>query len=321
MTQPNDPTQALPTHWLPVDGAPTARLDNLPHLAEQAVHLTSGEPTARLHVGEATAFLGSGESTARLTAGEPTADLFAGEPTADLNAGGPTGRVFSGEPTARRDVGGIVGGRAGSWTTGQPGRDRGTLPATATGQVTGEASGTLFGGRTGASPVPPGAEVRFGPGVPTTPPAAPAWPATPPPRRRRSALRTVTSVLSTLLTVALLAAVGFYVWQRISPLEVTGVAVTVPRPAGDRCDVTVDVVATVSTNGRAGEIRYQWLRTGSAPGSLMTERVGRGQRSVHLTLRWAFTGVGTTTETATVNIVSPSAAQAQAPVAYDCRRG
>ncbi|MCM0679056.1 hypothetical protein NCC78_30955, partial [Micromonospora phytophila] len=129
-----------------------------------------------------------------------------------------------------------------------------------------------------------------------------------------------TSVLSTLLTVAFVAAVGLYLWQRLSPLEVTGVTVAVPQPAGDRCDVTVDVVATVTTNGRAGEIRYQWLRSGSAPSSLLSERVGRGQRTVTLTLRWAFAGVGTTTETATVNITSPSPVQAQAPVSYDCRR-
>ncbi|MEH1102742.1 hypothetical protein [Micromonospora sp. CPCC 205561] len=128
------------------------------------------------------------------------------------------------------------------------------------------------------------------------------------------------SVLSTLLTVALLAAVGLLLWQRISPLELTGVTVAVPRPAGDRCDVTVDVVATVTTNGRAGVVRYQWLRSGSAPGSLLTERIGRGQRTVELTLRWAFSGVGTTTETATVNVTSPSPVQAQAPVSYDCRR-
>ncbi|MEV1147132.1 hypothetical protein AB0I76_26270, partial [Micromonospora sp. NPDC049799] len=138
------------------------------------------------------------------------------------------------------------------------------------------------------------------------------------PARRRPVWRTATSVLSGLLTVALVVVVGLYLWQRLRPLEVGGVTVAAPAPAG--CDATVDVVATVTTNGRAGEIRYQWLRTGSAPGTLLTERVGRGQRTVALTLRWAFNGVGSTTETATVNIVSPSPLQAQAPVVYDCRR-
>jgi hypothetical protein len=126
-------------------------------------------------------------------------------------------------------------------------------------------------------------------------------------------------VLSTLLTLALLAAVGIYLWQRISPLEITGVTVAVPEPAGDRCDVTVDVVATVRTNGRGGVIEYQWLRSGSPPSNVLTERVGRGQRSVDLTLEWTFTGVGSTRQTATVNITSPAPMQAQTEVAYDCR--
>ncbi|WP_230415580.1 hypothetical protein [Micromonospora tarapacensis] len=162
-----------------------------------------------------------------------------------------------------------------------------------------------------------GGELRFGPGVPVAPPPAPAWP-TPPPPRRRSAWRRLVSVLSTLLTLVLLAAVGLWIWQRLSPLEIVEVSVAVPRPADERCDVSVDVVAAVRTNGRAGVIEYQWLRSGSAPGALLTERVGWGQRTVELTLRWSFGGVGSTTETATVNIVSPSPAQATTEVSYAC---
>ncbi|MCI4066508.1 hypothetical protein MRQ36_29705 [Micromonospora sp. R77] len=147
-------------------------------------------------------------------------------------------------------------------------------------------------------------------------------PRRPGPRRRGAAARwrRVVSVLSTLLTVALLVAVGFYLWQRISPLEVEGVTVAVPQPAGDRCDVTVDVVATVRTNGRGGVLRYQWFRSDAAPGSLLSERVGRGQRTVTLTLKWTFSGVGATRETATVNIIEPSPVQAGTAVDYRCRR-
>jgi hypothetical protein len=131
----------------------------------------------------------------------------------------------------------------------------------------------------------------------------------------------VVSAISTLLTAALLVAVGLYVWQRMRPLEVEGVNVAVPRPAGDRCDVTVNVVATVRTNGRSGVLRYQWFRSDAPPGALLTERVGRGQRAVTLTLKWTFSGVGAITETATVNIVEPTPAQAGTSVAYRCRRG
>lgn len=129
------------------------------------------------------------------------------------------------------------------------------------------------------------------------------------------------SVVSGLLTLALVVVVGLYLWQRLRPLEVETVAVAVPQPAGDRCDVTVDVVATVGTNGRSGVIRYQWFRSDAPPGAVLTEQVGSGQRTVALTLKWTFSGVGTTTETATVNILEPSPVHAGTEVTYRCREG
>jgi hypothetical protein len=96
--------------------------------------------------------------------------------------------------------------------------------------------------------------------------------------------------------------------------------VAVPRPAGNRCDVTVNVVATVLTNGRSGVIRYQWFRSDAPPGAVLTEQVGRGQRTAALTLKWTFGGIGTTTESATVNIIEPSPLKAATKVAYRCLR-
>ena len=161
-------------------------------------------------------------------------------------------------------------------------------------------------------------QMRFGPGVPQAPPppTTPGWPATPPRKRRRRLI----SILSSLLTLALLVIVGRYLWQRLRPLEVESASVTVPRPAGTRCDVTVDVVATVRTNGKSGVIRYQWFRSDAPPGAVLTERVGRGQRTVALTLKWTFSGVGTTNETATVNIIEPTPIQSGTRVAYRCRQ-
>ncbi|MDY7089815.1 MAG: hypothetical protein SYR96_32510 [Actinomycetota bacterium] len=160
------------------------------------------------------------------------------------------------------------------------------------------------------------AELRFGPGVPATPSAAPGWP-TPAPARR-PLWRRLVSVLSTLLTIVLVAVVGLYLWQRLRPLELEGVTVAVPQPAGERCDVTVDVVATVRTNGRSGAIRYQWFRSDAPPGDVLTEQVGRGRSVATLTLRWTFSGVGSTTETATVNIIEPTPIRSGAEVAYRC---
>ncbi|PGH44736.1 hypothetical protein COO58_10085 [Micromonospora sp. WMMA1996] len=166
-----------------------------------------------------------------------------------------------------------------------------------------------------------GGELRFGPGVPATPPPPPAWPVAPPIRPPRPLWRRVVSVLSTLLTAVLLVTVGLYLWQRLRPLEVEQVAVAVPRPPGIACDVTVDVVATVRTNGRAGTIRYQWFRSDAPPGALLSERVGSGQRTATLTLRWTFSGVGATTGTATVNIIEPAPVQAGTRVSYRCPGG
>ncbi|GGM46822.1 hypothetical protein GCM10011608_34430 [Micromonospora sonchi] len=258
MTQPDDATEALPTHHLPADPAAVTERHRTPPVPAQ-------EPTVHLSGAEPTVYLGRGEPTVHLSGAEPTAHL-AGTAT---------------------DTAGASGVRT----------SRGTLAAPTTG---------------------PGGELRFGPGVPVAPPPAPAWPTPVPPTRRRSAWRRLVSVLSTLLTLVLLAAVGLWIWQRLSPLEITEVSVAVPSPAGERCDVSVDVVATVRTNGRAGTVEYQWLRSGSAPGALLDERVGWGQRSVELTLRWSFSGIGTTTESATVNIVSPAPTQASTEVVYSC---
>jgi hypothetical protein len=160
-------------------------------------------------------------------------------------------------------------------------------------------------------------ELRFGPGVPVHPVAAPGWPAPAP--TGRPLWRRLGSVLSSVVTLALVVVVGLYVWQRLSPLVVESATVAVPGPPGNRCDVTVDVVATVRTNGRSGVIRYQWYRSDALPGAVLTERVGNGQRTATLTLRWTFSGVGTTTGTATVSIIEPSPMQAGAQVAYRCR--
>lgn len=162
-------------------------------------------------------------------------------------------------------------------------------------------------------------ELRFGPGVPSKPVAAPEWPAKA--RRRRPLWRRTVSLISSLLTLALVVIVGLYLWQRLRPLVVEGATVAVPKPPGDSCNVTVDVVATVQTNGRGGMIRYQWFRSGQAPGAILTEQVGSGQRTATLVLKWTFSGVGSTTETATVNIIEPTPLQAGTKVAYRCRRG
>ncbi|GIF38086.1 hypothetical protein Axi01nite_23970 [Actinoplanes xinjiangensis] len=268
----------------------------------------SGQPTA--HLGDATAYFG-----------QPTAQL--GQPTVHLDG------AYFGQPTARPGDGSGHGGGPSAHLD-DPGRTVGIGSTDRTVHLSGPdpvVPATVHGGRSAPTVHPDDStptvrahnELRFGPGVPATPMAAPAWPGGATAERSRPLWRRLVSLISTLLTLALIGVVGFYIWQRLSPLEVEGVTVAVPQPAGSRCDTTVDVVATVRTNGRSGVIRYQWFRSDAPPGAVLTEQVGSGQRTAALTLKWTFSGVGTATETATINIIEPSPLQVGTQVAYRCR--
>ncbi|WBC06233.1 hypothetical protein [Micromonospora sp. WMMA1976] len=318
MTRPDEPTEALPTRALPITGEadaaePTVHLAAIPGGDDRTADLAASatptppdaEPTVHLRPGRAD---DAGEATVHLPA---ASDSGAGQATVYPRPSAETAQRPGAEPTAAWQP-------TASWQpTGVPHHCHTTGTA-----ATGAGAYPDRSGHTrAASGVPaPGGELRFGPGVPATPPPAPPWP-TAPPIRRRPVWRRVVSVLSTLLTVVLLLTVGLYLWQRLRPLEVEGVTVAVPRPAGVACDVTVDVVATVRTNGRGGTIRYQWFRSDAPPGAVLTERVGSGQHTTALTLKWTFTGVGTTTGIATVNIIEPTTAQAGTRVVYRCPGG
>ncbi|MFI7428061.1 hypothetical protein ACIBPB_13825 [Micromonospora sp. NPDC049836] len=334
------PGSAEPTVHLAASD-PTVHLpasDATVHLpaSDATVHLPASDATVHLAASDATVHLAASDATVHLAASDATGHLAASDrrvPFGQFGAGsGSTGAAsgltlpggrFTGAGTPTR----AAGAPGGTWpagpVTGAGVPTQGTAPAAGHGGTTGAYHGGAVTARTAGDPARPaaGGELRFGPGVPATPPPAPPWPAGIPARRPRPRWRRVVSVLSSLLTAALLLVVALYLWQRLSPLEVEGVTVAVPRPAGERCDVTVDVVATVHTNGRGGIIRYQWFRSDAPPGALLTERVGRGERTVTLTLKWTFSGVGATTETATVNLIEPSPLQAGTQVAYRCAGG
>ncbi|MEU4567881.1 hypothetical protein [Micromonospora sp. NPDC023956] len=290
------PTESIPTPSTPTETVPTAAVptEAFPGAAPSPGAVTSGAPTAVLPDDAPTTALSM----------SPPVDPFGSVRIPTLLPEQPSqpGRTYrSGEPTA---------------TAGYP------ATADFPGRTTTSGPADRYGSDGGSLPLPTAAEVRFGPGVPAGPPAAPSWQRPPvPPRPRRSRWKLIGSVLSTLLTLALLVAVGLHLWQRLSPLEVRSVQVAVAEPPAERCDVTVDVVATVQTNGRAGTIRYQWLRGGAEPGGLLTQRVSRGQRTVTLHLKWAFSGTGSATETAVVNITEPTPIQGRTIFRYQCRTG
>lgn len=158
-----------------------------------------------------------------------------------------------------------------------------------------------------------GRELRFGPGVAAARP--PAWQSAPP-RRRGRRLR---AVLGGLLTLAIVAAVGGYLWwQRQNPLAVTAATVAPAEPPGDQCDVTVDVVGTVQTNGRPGTITYQWIRSDGETSGVLDQTVAAGAASVQVHLFWSFSGQGRYDATATLQILAPSPMEASGGFTYDC---
>jgi hypothetical protein len=78
-------------------------------------------------------------------------------------------------------------------------------------------------------------------------------------------------LLSGLLTFGIASAVlGVLYWRSLDPLMVTAASVAPAQPLNGSCDLTVDVVGTVETNGRGGTVTYQWIRSEraeSAPAS------------------------------------------------------
>ena len=154
--------------------------------------------------------------------------------------------------------------------------------------------------------------VRFGPGVPAVlaPPVALLEAPAPARKLRRD------RALNATLTLTLAAIVIWLLWPA-GPLHVRAVSV---RSSGAvvACNSSADVVATVRTNGKAGQLKYRWTRNdGSASGTLV-QSLTRGQHSVNLHLTWTFRGPGTYDARATVQLITPSTSSATVNFRYAC---
>ncbi|MFC6084258.1 hypothetical protein [Sphaerisporangium aureirubrum] len=177
------------------------------------------------------------------------------------------------------------------------------------------AAGTVPAGGSAASTVPAGGQasgegMRFGPGVPADTAAAQIWRsgrdqmtvstkdrASRPRKRRRG------GVLGSGLIFLLILAAALYLWfQRGDPLAVSAVDVRAPKPKG--CDVTLNVVGVITTNGSAGEVTYEWLPTGRKP-IRHTDTVESGKTSHQVSLEWEIGGEGTKKLTARLRVLSP----------------
>ncbi len=184
-----------------------------------------------------------------------------------------------------------------------------------------------------AAPVAPrGAEprgqnqdiVRYGPGVPATPPPGRAeltaehvWHGTGParsPSRRRERWRRLASAA---LTIALLAASAVVLYLRFHhpPFHVTGVGITHQARSG----CVVDVTGQISTNGSAGTVSYQWMfGSGQQSSQPLNQSVVAGERDVYVTVPLEGSGQGSASQQVTLQVLGPDFRAGSAVVVISC---
>lgn len=181
----------------------------------------------------------------------------------------------------------------------------------------GEATRTFAG----QVPFQPSAGViRYGPGLPATPPAGQAeltaervWHSTGPARPSRRLRR----LLGTALTVILLAASGVVVYLRFhhGPFGVTGVTISQQVSAG--CGV--DVTGRIATNGSAGTVSYQWLFGASQqPPRPLSQSIVAGQHAAYVTVAVEGHGQGSAAETVTLQVLGPDPRAVSTDVKVSC---
>jgi hypothetical protein len=165
--------------------------------------------------------------------------------------------------------------------------------------------------------------VRYGPGVPATPPAGQAeltaqraWhgsgPAGPP--RRLARLRRLSGAA---LTVILLAASGVLLYLRFhhAPFRVTGVAITQQTHNGCGTDVT----GRITTNGSAGTVSYQWVfQPDQQPPRPLSQSAVAGQHAVYVTVAVDGQGHGTASRVVTLQVLGPEPKAVSEPVVVSC---
>ena len=165
--------------------------------------------------------------------------------------------------------------------------------------------------------------VRYGPGVPASPPADQAgvtaeriWRTgrLPEPPRRRVGLRRLSGAA---LTLILLAASGVVLYLRFhhAPFRVTGVAIS--QQTKTACGV--DVTGQITTNGSAGTVSYQWLfRPDRQAPQPLSQSVVAGQHAVYVTVAVQGQGHGSASQTVMLHILGPDPQAASAAFVVSC---
>jgi hypothetical protein len=83
--------------------------------------------------------------------------------------------------------------------------------------------------------------------------------------------------------------------------------------------VQVDVVGTIQTDGSAGLITYEWLRSDGQSSGALEQAVKKGETSTQVHLYWRFQGQGTLDATATLRILKPQVLEAATKFTYSCK--
>jgi len=143
---------------------------------------------------------------------------------------------------------------------------------------------------------------------------APAWPEPSkrrPPRRWRR-------IISSLITAAIVAGVGGYLWVRDhETLKITGVqAGSVSETVG--CDGIAVIPGVIDTNSHGGTINYEWIYSkGQGTGPLVVQDAS-GSSTVQVTGRWQLRGNGTGQVHAELVVLAPDHAESDISFSYSC---
>lgn len=157
-----------------------------------------------------------------------------------------------------------------------------------------------------------GTLLRFGPGVNADTVRRSTVVTASVPARRRTWRR------HALPAVVLLAVVAFLLWHRSEPsvsVEAIAVSATSSTPG---CDESADVTAMVTTDGRAGELAYRWVRSDGTSSKVLYEEMTQGQKRAHLHLLWTFQGHGRYRARAELRLLSPVGRTAGTELTYRC---
>ncbi|HEX6683747.1 MAG TPA: hypothetical protein VF062_13170, partial [Candidatus Limnocylindrales bacterium] len=139
------------------------------------------------------------------------------------------------------------------------------------------------------------------------------------PKRQKPWRTRIIGIISGLVTLVLIAWVGYQIIQRLVPLRIGGATVALSEPLGERCDVQARVIGTIRTNGAAGTIQYRWVTSDGKTTSVLAEQVNLGTDQVPVSLLWTFSGRSTIQARATLHILSPSELEASTEFTYSCR--